>query len=183
MAGCRHPSPPMESLGPRVHLSLTSGFRDHYVRNNKGAGQKNVRCFPHCSDSGHNASSFCGAAVSVRVLLPLAAGAASPSAEQLAALYVYGQIVPSAGEPEAITARGGTVSVSEVANLCGNHAAEAGSFALPQLYKALPQGHERTREGLSLLFEFSRSSWHYNWKSNRNGPKVRSGGLWANGGR
>ena len=117
------------------------------------------------------------------MLLPLAAGAASPSAEQLAALYVYGQIVPSAGEPEAITARGGTVSVSEVANLCGNHAAEAGSFALPQLYKALPQGHERTREGLSLLFEFSRSSWHYNWKSNRNGPKVRSGGLWANGGR
>ena len=29
-------------------------FQDDYLRNNKNSGQKNVRCFPSCSKSGHN---------------------------------------------------------------------------------------------------------------------------------
>ena len=58
-------APPANSLAPRVSnpvLTIRSLFADAYVRNNKGAAQKNLRCFPSCDPvGGHRTNSFCGA--------------------------------------------------------------------------------------------------------------------------
>eukprot|EP00942_MAST-04A_sp_MAST-4A-sp1_P010440 g10440.t1 len=45
-------------------------FRDHYVRNNRSKGQKNLRCFPHCNTSGHTDHGFCGAMLACRGITP-----------------------------------------------------------------------------------------------------------------
>ena len=41
-----------------------------YIRNNKRAGLKNLRCFPHCLSLGHHPLGFCGSCVYTRVWLP-----------------------------------------------------------------------------------------------------------------
>jgi hypothetical protein len=42
-------------------------FRSYYIRNNKGKGnQKNLRCFPRCSNERHMPTGFCGEPLRVR---------------------------------------------------------------------------------------------------------------------
>ena len=48
-----------------VHIE--SLFRDHYLRNNKRGGLKNLRCFPECLPIGHNPKGFCGHSVTATV--------------------------------------------------------------------------------------------------------------------
>jgi hypothetical protein len=55
-----------QCLPTPVSMSITTPFRSTYVRNNKGAVQKNIRCFPQCHFSGHRTNSFCGSPVQVR---------------------------------------------------------------------------------------------------------------------
>ena len=50
-----------------VAMAVLTPFKRSYVRNNKGAVQKNVRCFPQCNISGHRTNSFCGSSVQVCV--------------------------------------------------------------------------------------------------------------------
>ena len=35
-------------------------FCDHYKRNNKAKGRKNLRCFPDCRLTGHVKTGYCG---------------------------------------------------------------------------------------------------------------------------
>ena len=35
-------------------------FADHYKRNNKTKGRKNLRCFPDCRLAGHVKTGYCG---------------------------------------------------------------------------------------------------------------------------
>ena len=105
--------------GPPLQLRLLTSFQDAYVRNNKGTCQKNVRCFPQCSPTGHHGNSFCGSSISLEVILRLArADDPSPSARQLAALRLYGQLVPSSGEPLAVTSMGSHVPADYIEKLC-----------------------------------------------------------------
>ncbi len=41
-------------------------FQDEYVRNSKGGGQKNFRCFPQCN-LPHNNHGFCGSSIIVEI--------------------------------------------------------------------------------------------------------------------
>jgi hypothetical protein len=51
----------MTSIPPElVRGEFVSTFVQQYVRNNKSAGQKNLRCFPSCSEAGHCKIGFCG---------------------------------------------------------------------------------------------------------------------------
>ena len=45
--------------------TFTQKFLPAYLRNNRRGGQKNLRCFPACSEQGHRCSGFCGRAVKV----------------------------------------------------------------------------------------------------------------------
>jgi hypothetical protein len=44
----------------QYHLTVTSLCREHYLRNNKRGGLKNMRCFPECLQAGHHSKGFCG---------------------------------------------------------------------------------------------------------------------------
>jgi hypothetical protein len=49
-----------------VEGEFESVFGPQYVRNNKSAGQKNLRCFPACSAAGHCRIGFCGGPIIVK---------------------------------------------------------------------------------------------------------------------
>jgi len=50
----------------RCGLQFTAcHFSQHYQRNNRGGGLKNIKCFPSCRTEGHRESSFCGNAVNL----------------------------------------------------------------------------------------------------------------------
>jgi hypothetical protein len=40
---------------------------EKYIRNNRGSGRKNLRCFPKCSNMGHVDRGFCGNDIAVVV--------------------------------------------------------------------------------------------------------------------
>lgn len=52
-----------------VDGEFVSIFGPQYVRNNKSAGQKNLRCFPACSAAGHCRIGFCGGPVVVKATI------------------------------------------------------------------------------------------------------------------
>ena len=52
-----------------VTLTFISSFRSHYLRNNRGSGKKNIRCFPRCTrrgPGGHVSKGFCGNLIHVK---------------------------------------------------------------------------------------------------------------------
>ena len=50
-----------------VKISFENIFNKHYLRNNRGGGKKNIRCFPFCSPGGHVKRGFCGNKIHVKV--------------------------------------------------------------------------------------------------------------------
>ena len=162
-------------------MVVETAFSDQYQRNNKGTGQKNLRCFPHCSEDGHHSNCFCGAPVVLTVRVRPGAGGV-PAGTPAEAFRCFGQVVPEVGDPGAVARAGDWAKDAKLKRLCSSKVAGENKVKLYQA--ALAEGTTPEADGsLAMRFEFSRTSWHYNWKSNRNGPKVRSGGLWANGGR
>ncbi len=51
------------SSSSSLHGSFAQAFSSSYQRNNKGTGQKNLRCFPQHNASGHANKAFCGGSV------------------------------------------------------------------------------------------------------------------------
>ena len=52
----------------------SAGWAPSYKRLNKANKTKNLRCFPRCQASGHNAKGFCGSAITLSLSAPLPAG-------------------------------------------------------------------------------------------------------------
>ena len=148
---------------------IGTAFRDSYVRNNKGTGQKNLRCFPQCSTGGHHANSFCGAPIAIRAILPAVGAGSLPEMPDGESFRCYGQIVPSAGDPSSVADFGTVLTSGRLHDYCTEEATDANSA---KLYRGKMVGHSAGGGELRIDFEFSQSSWHYNWKSNRNGPKM-----------
>ena len=69
-----------------VELTFVSRFRTQYLRNNRGQGRKNLRCFPICSSKAHVERGFCGNSLTV-----LANGSNITSEDR-----VFLQVVPKA---------------------------------------------------------------------------------------
>ena len=55
-----------------VSLKITTGVQNHYIRNNKSNGQKNIRCFPRCALTGHRVAGFCGSGIKASVGVSIA---------------------------------------------------------------------------------------------------------------
>lgn len=52
-----------------VTLRFITEFEEHYLRNNRSAGRKNMRCFPSCCQLGHKELGFCGGAIELALRL------------------------------------------------------------------------------------------------------------------
>jgi hypothetical protein len=48
-----------------LNVQFSHGFKPSYIRNNKSKAKKHMRCFPHCKESGHTTSGFCGQGVQI----------------------------------------------------------------------------------------------------------------------
>ena len=46
-----------------AEIKILTKVQNHYIRNNKSNGQKNIRCFPRCTQFGHRTAGFCGSGV------------------------------------------------------------------------------------------------------------------------
>ena len=60
------------STGPKMDDKYSIVFEsgqiiEKYVRNNRGSGRKNLRCFPKCTTSGHVKRGYCGNSISITV--------------------------------------------------------------------------------------------------------------------
>ena len=83
-----------------VSIAIVTPFRSSYVRNNKGAVQKNVRCFPQCHFSGHRTNSFCGSPVQVCACV---CARAWRGGEACVRMLVKGQVGQDGGHWEVTT--------------------------------------------------------------------------------
>jgi hypothetical protein len=63
------PSMPIAATRRGVTLVYNTEFEEHYLRNNRSAGRKNMRCFPSCSQLGHKNLGFCGGAIELSLRL------------------------------------------------------------------------------------------------------------------
>lgn len=77
----------------KVDISFCSEFSSEYVRMNKKAGQKRVRCFPHCNHDQHNPNGFCGGAVRAEVLVEV--DELCDHWDYLDSLIITGKIAPT----------------------------------------------------------------------------------------
>ena len=53
----------------KLCIAFVTEFEEHYLRNNRSAGRKNMRCFPSCCQLGHKELGFCGGAIEVSLRL------------------------------------------------------------------------------------------------------------------
>jgi hypothetical protein len=53
-------------MSQAVTAEFVTLLTGQYVRNNKSAEQKNLRCFPSCGEGGHCRLGFCGTPIVVR---------------------------------------------------------------------------------------------------------------------
>ena len=51
-----------------VKVIYINKFRSQYLRNNRGQGRKNLRCFPKCSEKSHVERGFCGNSLQIAVV-------------------------------------------------------------------------------------------------------------------
>ena len=111
------------SAPPLLELKITTPFRPSYVRNNKRNTQKNLRCFPQCSATGHQGYQFCGGPI-LAELHHAGEGAAAAAAESAAAsasgaastrqYQVACQILPEGGSPAPRLQAGQDTTLPEV---------------------------------------------------------------------
>lgn len=71
LRGADEAPPPLSVAAVRrgVTLRFTTEFEEHYLRNNRSAGRKNMRCFPSCCQLGHKELGFCGGAIELALRL------------------------------------------------------------------------------------------------------------------
>jgi hypothetical protein len=144
------------------NMRLLISFHKHYLRNNRGSGRKNIRCFPRCCEDGHVTRGFCGSAVyiAVRNLTPWD--------------MFFIQIVPQSGdivreEPHVIDLKIGRTYTRSYLEGHGNP-----NYAIGEV-KKLFKGHlpqtpvpkDLSVEKDETIVQFNPSAWSCGWTSNK----------------
>ena len=55
----------MRNMGPGLRFTDNTVWKDAYQRNNKSNGQKNLRCFPECTEGKGHRALFCGRSIKI----------------------------------------------------------------------------------------------------------------------
>lgn len=146
-------------------------FRDKYQRNNKRAGQKNLRCFPNCRNGRHVSTGFCGDTVIVHVVMSCVTNAGGvkicPFRASNPGICTFGRFVPLDSTHDVTISGpdiqpGQVVAVEEVQQYVRDRAHPIRPW-MAGVFKG------STSEGTmqSALFEFNAESkaWHYGWRA------------------
>ena len=123
-------------------------FLHEYIRNNKSATQKNLRCFPHCGASKHVTYGFCGAPVVFKVSF-----GRIPTSENLVA---FGDIVPHGSEPSKPK-----ISLAEMQKQTTGIDRPGNELWLGVATKKVVK--DDNFESITFSFNNTRQPWRYGW--------------------
>lgn len=132
----------------KLTTSFTQTFQDAYLRNNRRGGQKNLRCFPECSEKGHRCSGFCGRAIVVEC------GDCSTETQ----LHSLAEFVTVGKEPTDIAVgRSFPTDTFDADTRCKKD-------PLRRFVRGIKEGNQ---------FSYKPSCWHYSWRSNKHATDTK----------
>ena len=163
-------APPQQGQVERCGLHFTAcHFSQHYQRNNRGGGLKNIKCFPSCRTEGHRESSFCGNAVN----LVLSLNEMTDPSQSGLTYHCFGQFRCAADLP--MCEIGEVLDLVAIERQCasvqdGRREGGLAGHVSKGLFSSVstPQP-SRSRFG-SLLITFKPCrwfSWHYGWMGHK----------------
>jgi hypothetical protein len=139
-------------------------FKDAYLRNNRRGGQKNLRCFPECSEKGHRCSGFCGRAVEVAIFTKASCSDCTlTSSVEETELLSLAEFVTVGKEPSDI-AVGRTYPVD---------AYEADTRCKKSPLRRFVRGIKEEGKPGNNVFHYKPSCWHYSWRSNKHATDTQ----------
>ena len=145
-------------------MQFISTFEESYLRNNRRGGQKNLRCFPTCSERGHRASGFCGCAVQCAVdnekIQCTDCVVSGNDVVEEKVLISLAEFVTNGKEPTDITV-GLTCPVTEF---------EADTRCKKNPLRRFVRGIKSENEN---VFSYKPSCWHYSWRSNKHATDTK----------
>eukprot|EP00944_MAST-04C_sp_MAST-4C-sp1_P007180 g7180.t1 len=147
-------------------ISFVTEFRDHYVRNNRSKGQKNLRCFPSCNSRGHSDHGFCGSAMKCRAVL--SSDVPYTRLRCFAEIRVESITGNKTKGVVSTTCPGGLSPGVTVArsNLRGHVKCESKPFA--PLFELSADCIDASKAPHVVVeFSVSPASWHYGWRSSK----------------
>lgn len=137
-------------------IDILSQFRSRYLRNNKRAGLKNLRCFPECLPSGHKQNVFCGHCVTVLVR--------SDVALQEASLVVGRFSTDDNAKPEdsaLVLKRNGKIDRNDVVSRTRSRENPTKEFIVAE---RVPESESVDGDGkYKVVFRFAPRGWHYGY--------------------
>ena len=145
----------MLSAGYSIRCSNGAAFQSGYMRNNKRTGQKNLRCFPACLQSGHNNFQFCGRPVSAVMQFP--AGIDVKQCTFFAAFEDTADKKNSQRSKQFSFRVGDRVASAAIAGGC-----RSPKHQTNPLLKGVSKPGKSARE-LIVDFNLTGSGWHYSW--------------------
>jgi hypothetical protein len=128
--------------------AFVTAFLPQYIRNNKSAIQKNLRCFPHCGASKHVTYGYCGAPVVLRVSFGRA-----PICENYVA---FGDIVRHGTELSQPS-----ISLAEMQKQSIDAGRPGNDLRLGVATNKVVK--DESYESITFAFNTTRQPWHYGW--------------------
>jgi hypothetical protein len=139
-------------------------FCDHYKRNNKGKGRKNLRCFPDCRSTGHVKTGYCGRPVACEVSYDAAA------AKDLD-LMAFCEFRPEGFESPCGVRLGKTFAFADIiarSRGTGHHSSEKALHPwFPGSVVKSSFDPELNQVQTNFSFNLGNQGWHYAWQSHR----------------
>jgi hypothetical protein len=141
-------------------------FCDHYKRNNKAKGRKNLRCFPDCRTTGHVKTGYCGRPVVCEVAYDCGAAANLE-------LMAFCEFRPSGDSetPCGGVALGNTFAFPDIIERSRGTGHNPGDKALHPWFpgSVLKSSVNTDASKVETAFSFNKGNqgWHYAWQSHR----------------
>jgi len=171
-----------------AELNILTKVQNHYIRNNKSNGQKNIRCFPRCTQFGHRTAGFCGSGVvlscDVTRLEPQLSN--KDEDETVKALnqatfdfvFDFNDIIVVAeflrAGPDSEKSHVTKNSFYEAAPIMNRVKRRGNNLAPLFLARFMDQTpEERAKNPLQRCFTIEPSCWHYGWKSHKHSNTTK----------
>jgi hypothetical protein len=133
-------------------------FAEHYARNNKAKGRKNLRCFPDCRPSGHVKTGYCGRPVVCEITYD------SADVEGVD-LMAFCEFRPVNDNNTLNRVRvGHSYPLTEIH---GNTAGENRDRWFPGAILKSAPSDSLTTQTRTFAFNQSNQGWHYAWQSHK----------------
>ena len=168
-------------------LKILTKVQNHYIRNNKSNGQKNIRCFPRCTRFGHRTAGFCGSGITLSFVLSREAPQSAKEGDDKTAqatipasfdLFNFNDVVVVAeflrAGPDSENSHVTKNSFYEAAPIMNRVKRRGNSLAplfLARLVAQTPE--EEGKNSFERSFTIEPSCWHYGWKSHKHSNTTK----------